>query len=174
MRADPVTIADSLVGVHATDPASVYMELRARAPGSLAHDAVAKVLYEDRSLVKVLGMRRTMFVTPVPLAGIIHAATAADIAVRERNRLYTMLEGAGITPNPARWVKKAETETVRVLEELGEATAADLTKRVPELREQISFGEGKTWAGKVGVSTRLLFLLSSEGGSSGAGRRAPG
>lgn len=163
MRADPVTIAESLVGVHATDPASVYMELRARATGSLAHHDVAKVLYEDRTLVKVLGMRRTMFVTPVPLAGIIHAATAADIAVRERKRLYTMLEGAGITSNPPRWVAKVEAETVRVLEELGEATAADLTKRVPELREQIEFGEGRTWAGKVGVSTRLLFLLSSEG-----------
>ena len=47
--------------------------------------------------------------------------------------------------------------------ELGEATAADLTKRVPGLREQISFGEGKKWAGQVGVSTRLLFLLAAEG-----------
>ena len=28
---------------------------------------------------------------------------------------------------------------------------------------QITFGEGKTWAGQVGVSTRLLFLLASEG-----------
>ncbi len=49
------------------------------------------------------------------------------------------------------------------LHDLGEATAADLAKRVPGLREQIPVGEGKKWAGTIGVSTRMLFLLSSEG-----------
>lgn len=161
-RADPVSVAGDIVGIHATDPASVYLELRARVPG-LAHEDVARVLYEDRTLIKVLGMRRTMFVTPVALAAIVHAATAVDIALRERKRLYSMLTGAGITKDPERWVAAVERDTLDVLQELGEATAADLTKRVPGLREQISFGEGKTWAGKVGVSTRLLFLLASEG-----------
>ncbi len=161
-QADAVTVANDLVGIHATDPASVYLELRARVP-NLGHDDVARVLYEDRSLIKVVGMRRTMFAAPVPLAGIIHAAAAPDIAVRERKRTYKMLEDAGITKDPAAWVAKVERETLEVLDELGEGTAADLSKRVPGLREQISFGEGKKWAGKVGVSTRLLFLLATEG-----------
>jgi hypothetical protein len=157
-----VKVADDLVGIHATDPASVYLELRARVPG-LGHTDVARLLYDDRSLVKIVGMRRTMFVAPVALAGVIHAATAGDIARAERKRLYQMLEGAGITKDPPGWVAAVERQTVEVLDELGEATAADLSRRVPGLREQIMFGEGKTWAGKVGVSTRLLFLLASEG-----------
>jgi winged helix DNA-binding protein len=74
-----------------------------------------------------------------------------------------MLEGAGITSDAARWVAAAERDTLAALHELGEATAVELTKRVPELRAQISFGEGKAWAGTFGVSTRLLFLLSAEG-----------
>src|SRR5258705_7510306 len=49
------------------------------------------------------------------------------------------------------------------LRRLGEATAADLTKQVEGLRAQIPFGTGKAWQGTVGVSTRLLFLLSAEG-----------
>jgi len=151
-----------MAGIHATDPASVYMELRARA-ADLTHTDVEEALYDDRTLVKVLGMRRTMFVASPAFAGVINAATAADIAVRERKRLYQMLEGAGITKQPEEWVAGVERETLEVLHELGEATAIDLTKRVPGLREQISFGEGRTWAGKVGVSTRLLFLLSTEG-----------
>jgi hypothetical protein len=157
-----VDVAGDLVGVHATDPASVYLGLRARVAG-LTHDRLAEVLYEDRSLLKVLGMRRTMFVAPVPVAGVIHAATSVEIAARERKRLYQMLEGAGITKDPARWVARVEDETLAVLDELGEATATDLAKRVPGLREQITFGEGKRWVGQVGVSTRLLFMLSSEG-----------
>ena len=161
-KGDLAGLADGLAGIHATDPASVYMELRARTR-DLTHADVERALYDDRALVKVLGMRRTMFVVSPAFAAIVHASTAVDIAVRERKRLYQMLEGAGITDDPARWVDGVERETLAALGDLGEATAADLTKRVAGLREQISFGEGKTWAGTVGVSTRLLFLLSTEG-----------
>jgi hypothetical protein len=160
--ADPVTVAGDLVGIHATDPASVYLGLRART-GELARDDLATVLYEERTLLKILGMRRTMFVVPVALAGVIHAAAAADLSAAERKRLLGMLDAAGIAKDPARWLAKVEQETVDVLRELGEATAADLTKRVAGLREQIPFGAGRTWAGTVGVSTRLLFLLATEG-----------
>jgi hypothetical protein len=159
---DPVRISEDLAGIHATDPASVYIGLRARAR-ALDREAIASVLYEDRSLIKVLGMRRTMFAVPVGLAGILQAAVTDDLAAGERKRLLRMLQGAGIATDPARWLAKVESETVAALEELGEATAADLTRRVPGLREQIPFGEGKKWGGTFGVSTRLLFLLATEG-----------
>ena len=74
-----------------------------------------------------------------------------------------MIEGAGIAKDPARWLARVEDEAVAALQELGEATAADLTKKVAGLREQIPFGAGKKWQGTVGVSTRLLFLLAAEG-----------
>jgi hypothetical protein len=159
---DPVRIAGDLVGIHATDPASVYLGLRARSR-ALDRDAVAAVLYDDRALIKILGMRRTMFAVPVALAGILQAAVTTDLAVGERKRLLGMLEGAGIADDPARWLDGVEAETLAALAELGEATAADLTKRVDGLRQQIHFGAGKKWAGTVGVSTRLLFLLATEG-----------
>jgi hypothetical protein len=160
--ADLVDVAGDLVGIHASDPASVYLGLRARVAG-LTREHMSAALYEERTLLKVLGMRRTMFVTPVPVAGVIHAAATADLAAAERKRLLGLLEGGGIAKDATRWLAKVEAETIDVLEELGEATAADLTKRVPGLREQISFGEGKKWAGTVGVSTRVLFQLATEG-----------
>src|ERR1041385_4003053 len=58
---EPVGVADALVGIHATDPASVYLGLRARVR-DLTHESLATDLYDRRSLLKVLGMRRTMFV----------------------------------------------------------------------------------------------------------------
>jgi hypothetical protein len=160
--ADPVTVADDLVGIHATDPASVYLGLRARVP-RLMREALERALYDDRTLLKILGMRRTMFVVPVPLAGVIQAAVTTALGATQRKRLLGMLEGAGIARDPTRWLAKVEDETIAALEALGEATAADLTKRVPGLREQITFGAGRKWAGTVGVSTRLLFLLATEG-----------
>lgn len=160
--ANLVDVAGDLVGIHASDPASVYLGLRARVR-DLTHHDLAAALYDKRTLLKVLGMRRTMFVTPVAVAGVLQAAATADLAAGERKRLLGLLEGAGIAKDAARWLANVEAETIDVLEELGEATAADLAKRVPGLREQISFGEGRKWAGTVGVSTRVLFQLATEG-----------
>jgi hypothetical protein len=160
--ADAVTAAGDLVGIHATDPASVYLGLRARVAG-LTPAAIAAALYDDRTLLKILGMRRTMFVVPVDLAGVIHAAVTLALHAAERRRLLRMLEDAGIADDPDPWLQQVEQQTMDALHELGEATAADLTRRVAGLREQISFGAGRRWQGTVGVSTRMLFLLATEG-----------
>jgi hypothetical protein len=76
--------------------------------------------------------------------------------------LIQMIEENGITADAARWLKEVEAKTLAELAARGEATAAELSKAVPGLGEQLSFGEGKTWAGTVGVSTRVLFLPSTE------------
>ena len=157
-----VSVSNDLVGLHASDPMSVYLAACARVR-NLSTDNLDDALYESRTLLKFLGMRRTMFVVPVELAAIISAACSQTIGVAERKRLHGMLEGAGIARDPERWLKEVEAQTVAVLEAKGGATAAELTKEVPGLREQISFGEGKKWQGTVGVSTRVLFLLAIEG-----------
>jgi hypothetical protein len=157
-----VDVSNDLVGLHASDPVSVYLAAYARTRG-LTTDVVDDALYDSRALLKFLGMRRTMFVVPVELAAIIDAACSQAIGRRERKRLHTMLESAGIAKDPERWLNEVEGQTVAVLEEMGEATASELTKQVPGLRRQIKFGEGTKWGGTVGVSTRLLFLLSTEG-----------
>lgn len=159
--------ADALVGIHATDPTAVVLGVRARVRG-FEVAALERALYEERSLVRVLGMRRTMFVTPVSTAGVIQSAVTDALAAAERRRLVGMLAGAAIggardSAEAERWLSDVELQTVAALESFGEATAAQLGRRVPGLREQIAFGEGRRWAGKVGVSTRLLFLLATEG-----------
>jgi len=141
---------------------SVYLAAWARVPRFQAAD-LETALYDERSLVKVLGMRRTMFAVPVWLAGIMQAACAAPLAKGERARLVKMIEGAGIAADGETWLAAVEAATVETLDRLGEATAADLTKEVEGLRAQIEFGEGTKWQGQVGVSTRLLFLLAAEG-----------
>jgi hypothetical protein len=74
-----------------------------------------------------------------------------------------MIDEAGIAKPAEPWLAAVEAATLEVLERLGEATAADLTKQVDGLLAQIPFGSGRRWQGTVGVSTRLLFLLSAEG-----------
>jgi hypothetical protein len=162
MASTVIEASNDLVGLHATDPVSVYLAAwsRVRDFETMALDAA---LYEDRSLLKILGMRRTMFVLPVELAGVIQAACTESIALGQRPRLVKMIRDAGIAADAEGWLDGVEAETVEALHRLGEATAVELTKEVDGLRAQIPFGEGKKWQGQVGVSTRLLFLLAAEG-----------
>ena len=158
----PADVASDLVGIHATDPTSVYLGAFARTRSLVPAD-LERALYDERALLRILGMRRTMFVVPVELAGIVHAACTRAIGRAERRRVIQVLAAAGIAEDAGSWLADVEAATVRALHERGEATATELTKDVPELGIQIPFGEGKRWQGTFGVSTRLLFLLAAEG-----------
>jgi hypothetical protein len=155
-------VVSDLVGLHASDPVTVHLSAWARVIGFSTTD-LEDALYERRSVVRMLGMRRTLFVVPVDVADVMDEACTRAVAVRERRRLVRMLEREGITEDGAAWLRPVERKTMQVLEEMGEAAATELSRRVPELRERITFGEGKGWGGQMGVSTRVLFLLAAEG-----------
>lgn len=155
-------VARSVVGIHATDPASVYLGAWARLDGFSLED-MENELYELRSLVRVLGMRRTMFVVPVDTLPLLDVGCARSLGERERKRTEKMLADGGVTTDPARWLRDAEEAVMAALAEQGPLVATELTKAVPALGEKIAVGQGKKWAGQIGMSTRVLFLLATEG-----------
>ena len=61
-----VEAADAMVGLHATTPSTVYLSAWARVAG-FTPDAMSAALYDDRTLIKQLAMRRTLFVFPRPV-----------------------------------------------------------------------------------------------------------
>jgi hypothetical protein len=159
----PEPIARDLVGLHGSDPATVFLAAAARSkrPAN-AVAALERALYDDRTLVRTLGMRRTMFVVPVDLVPVVQAACTDALVPGQRKRLVRLIEENGIARDGARFLRGAERKTLAAIEAMGEATAGQLSKAVPELREQLRMGEGKKWAANVGLSTRVLFLLSTE------------
>lgn len=159
---DVTTVAGDLGGLHSSDAASVYLAARARVRGFVPAD-LERALYEDRTLARVLVMRRTMFVVPVWFAPVVHGACTRTLARRERSRTIAFVEEGGVARDGARWLARVERETLALLEELGEATAAELSRRLPELRKKIPVGLGTKWEGEIGVSTRVLFLLANDG-----------
>ena len=154
----------SMVGLHSSDPATVYLSAWARVKGFAPADLEA-ALYDRKSLVRMLGMRRTLFVVPLDLAAIMDEACTKALAPGERKRLVRMLEEQAIAPEgtAGRWLDRVAAETLDALTTRGGATARELTRDVPDLGAKLSFGEGKTWAGTMGVSTRVLFLLATDG-----------
>jgi Winged helix DNA-binding domain len=161
-RTGAVEAARDLVGLHATDPSTVYLAARARmAVPEVA--AVERALYDDRTLVRILGMRRTMFVEPVELMPVVQAACTQAIAVQERRRLVDLVGQAGLADDPAAWVEEVGTATVKALEARGGATANEISQDDPRLRLQVVFGEGTRNEVRQGLVSRFLMVLAAEG-----------
>jgi hypothetical protein len=162
-RADDVVgVAGDVVGLHSSDPATVYLSARARVDG-FEVAALERALYDERTLLRLLGMRRTMFVVPHDLAAVMDAACTKLLAPAERRRLIKLLTDQAIADDPEAWLADVERKTMCHLERRGEATASELRSDMPEFTERLQFGAGKKWGGFVGVSTRILFLLATAG-----------
>ena len=151
-----------MVGLHATDPASVYLAAYARIRDVTVAE-IERVLYEERRALRMLGMRRTMFVVPLDLAAVLQAACTNTIAATQRRRYARMLEEAGIARDGLAWLDDVMKEAFAALERRGQAYARDLSEDVPRLREKIAYGEGKKWGGTFTVTTWALFLLAADG-----------
>jgi hypothetical protein len=161
---DPTSVARDVVALHATDPSSVYLAVAARMrDASVA--AVERALYEDRTLIRMLGMRRTMWVVPVEAAAVVKESSTKAVAARLRRDLVRALAEAGATgdADPAGWLAELEAAAHRALLARGDATAADLAEDVPGLKTTLHMAEGKSYEAVVRVNNRVLSLMAADG-----------
>ena len=159
---DLVAVARSVVALHATDPSTVVLSAMAR----MHHpdpEALGRALYDDRQLVRMLAMRRTMFTCATDDAALLQRSSSDAVAVTERRKLVAFLEQNNVTKDANRWLRGVEAKTLAAVVEAGEATASQLTKVVPELAIQVPISQGKPYASTVGVSTRVLNLMGMHG-----------
>ncbi|MGW0631801.1 winged helix DNA-binding domain-containing protein [Streptomyces sp. NPDC002758] len=160
--AAPEEVAAALVALHGSDPATVHLAVGARlAEPVKAVPETERALYEDRTLVRMHGMRHTVFVFPAALTTVVHASTGLTVAARERAALLKDMAKAG-APDAA-WLAEVETSTLAALARRGQATATELAADEPRLREQFVYAAGKSYEGIHTVSTRLLRVLGVEG-----------
>jgi Winged helix DNA-binding domain len=123
---------------------------------------VERALYQEKSLVRMLGMRRTMFVVPTALAPTIQAACTNAIAARLKRQYQQLLTTQNLVDDVPGWWDRVAHRTLAELRNLGEATAQELGTRVPELKTQIRLAEGKSYAGTQSIATWMLMQLSAE------------
>ncbi|MCQ0020442.1 winged helix DNA-binding domain-containing protein [Actinomadura madurae] len=151
-----------MVVLHATDPATVFLSVAARSPGAVP-EAVEKALYDDRTLLRMLAMRRTMFVAPTDLVPVLQASTANGLAVKQRATYTRIIErGGDVADVPALFAEAAEAAH-RALLARGEATGAQLSADVPLLRTQVDPAPGKSYSRPGNITTWILVTLGCEG-----------
>jgi Winged helix DNA-binding domain len=162
LAASPAEVATSLVAVHGTDPSSVYLGILGRmAGGSIA--AVERALYEDKTLIRLLGMRRTVFVTTLDGAAVVQAACSDAVAASERRKLLRWLTDMNLAPDTEGWLAGAEQAALDALAQRGEATAAELATDDKRLAVQVVLGDGASMGARFGLSSRVLFILAAQG-----------
>jgi len=163
--AQATTVAEaaaSLVALHATDAASVFLQARVRTTLRTPVD-IARELYEERSVLRMLAMRRTLFLVPIENAAIVHAAASRAVGEVERRRTIAMLAHAGIGPDPAALLEELEDRVLAAVRERGEATTAELTATDPRLGHKVVTAPGKPYQGTLSVSQKVVVHLALDG-----------
>jgi hypothetical protein len=155
------TIAGDLVGLHATDPATVYLSAQQRLAGFTVGD-LDDALFERRSLARILGMRRTMFVVPLDLAAVVDASCTRPLIARERQRTAQLLEAEGIAGGEE-FIRKACAATLAVLQQDEPLAGRAITPIVEELQQRVLLAEGKPYEARTSITNRILLQLSIEG-----------
>ncbi|MFI5889195.1 winged helix DNA-binding domain-containing protein [Actinoplanes sp. NPDC051513] len=142
----PEAVTRALTVLHATEPATVYLSCRARAE-SLGVADVDRALYTDRTLVKQLAMRRTLFVFPRDLLPAVWPSASARVAATERARMARDVVKAGLAADGNAWLDNARAEVLAVLSGApGGLPAGDVRRAVPMIDVKVEAGPGEMWS----------------------------
>lgn len=152
----PEAATEAMGVLHATEPATVYLSCQARVPDLTVAD-VDRALYSDRTLVKQLAMRRTLFVFPRELLPAVWPSASARVAAIEHARIAKDVVAGGVSHDGLRWVDDAGAAILDALADHPEGLpAAEIRRVVPMVDVKL---EGP--AGGIGLSSRLLTLLGA-------------
>jgi hypothetical protein len=151
--------ARAVVALHATEPASVHLSCWARTDALEVGD-VERALYDDRSLVRQLSMRETLFVVPRDLLPAVWSSVAVRTARIHRERMIRDVERHGLAADGPGWVEAAGDAVVARLADGRERSIRQLREEVPEIAGSFEQGAGTSWAGRVQMAPRVLRQLS--------------
>ena len=157
-----VEVVRDMLALHATDPSTVYLSAWARLRSPTVAE-LDRALYDDRVLVRILGMRRTMFVVPIELVPVVQAACTRAIAAVERRKTVQFLAEGGLADDVPTWLAEVEEATVAALKVRGSALSTELSEDEPRLSGRIVVARGKSYQGSQSVASRVLPLLAADG-----------
>lgn len=150
----------AVVCLHATEPANVYLAAFARSGAS--RDDIDGALYHDRTIVRQLAMRRTVFAFPRDLLPAVHGSASARVATQLAARLAKEVHASGLADDGAAWVRDT---CAAVLAQLhgAPATTAQLRATMPALDLRLVLAPGTRWGAEVPIASRVLGTLAAGG-----------
>lgn len=156
------TVADAVVGLHATNASTVHLSAWARG-GAPTPDAIETALYGDRSLVKQLVMRRTLFVMTRPMLAESVGAVGPRVAASERTNMLRDLRRDDGPADPEGWIERARAAVLAEFADGSAYPAPEVRKRLPEFDIAIMRDEGKSYGGPSPMLPRVLNYMAALG-----------
>ena len=147
--------------LHATDPATIALTCWARLDDFAVAD-LDRAMYEDRSLIKHMAMRRTLFVFPRELLGAAQAGASARVHEAERGRVTRDVVKSGVSDDGEAWYAEASAAVLADLAVGHERSSVELKADLPILQSKVWMGSGK-WAQEAAVGPRLLTAMQAAG-----------
>ena len=151
-----------MVALHSSDPVTVFLSMRARVRGFEVAD-LERELYDDRSLFRFYGMRRTLWVMDREMLPVVHHSSTRAIGERDRRRSIKIIQDGGVAEDGKRWLDDVEPLVLALIRDRGEMLAKDLTAELPALAEKITYrNKAGRVMGTTGMSSRTLNQLALE------------
>ncbi len=142
----PEAATRAMTVLHATESATVYLSCWARVRSLDAAD-VDNALYDQRSLVKQLAMRRTLFTFPRDLLPAAWSSASARVANTERARMAKDVVKAGIAVDGNDWLDRARAEVLTLLTDAPEGLSAlEVRQAVPMIDVKVEGSAGEIWS----------------------------
>jgi hypothetical protein len=159
---DLIGMTGALIGWHATDPATPYLSLWSRLQGFDTVDLDA-ALYDKRSAVKHLAMRRTLWLVDAEHLPLLQAAASDRVADNEERRLILAVQNAGVATDGRRWFDAARSAVLDYLRTRSNASSTELRHDLPLLAGTYNPAPGKTYGRETSLAPRVLTVLAARG-----------
>ena len=162
LRGDDLpAVVDDLVGLHSSDPVTVYLSAAARLREPSLR-VVSDALYRDRSLIRHHAMRRTLWVATPEVVRRMHASSTRALVGPERRRTLAMLVASGVADAES-WLAGARNLVLDDLEAHGPSTAREVGQRVPALARRLVLASSTQDEATQSAHTRVLLNLGFAG-----------
>ena len=123
---------------------------------------VDHALYADRSIVKQLAMRRTVFAFPRELLPAVWGSASARVADQQVRRMAKEMESTGIAADGTAWADEHLGLLRRLIEQDGPLTTAEVRAALPALDARVSRGKGR-YQVDVAVAASVVVTLAASG-----------
>jgi hypothetical protein len=154
----PEAVTRAMTVLHATEPPTVFLACWVRTDSVTVAD-VDRALYRDRTLVKQLAMRRTLFVFPRDLLGAVWPSASARVAATERARMARDVVAAGYATDGEAWLDTARASVIELLAQNPAGLAAgEIRQAVPIVNVKVAVRPGESW-----TASRVLTNLGVTG-----------